>query len=294
MDIYNAKEIVNKYIDNPSINKDEEFLLLEALEYLIKETNETKWMVMLGGHHYSNKNYELALKYYELAYISGDKWAAEGLGYIWYYGRCCEKDYKKAFEYYTKAADNGNIRSSIKVADMYKNGYYVEKDYDKYCDIIERTYYIIKDSSYLNEPLPEVFSRLARIRKSQERYEEAVSLYLEAIDYLSNRVKYYPFFGDMNTLKWMIEDLYTMIEIDKYSIGLFDLYYLLKKPCSISFKYLDKKYIVRSEKEENDIAIEFNNKWYRGLDDFFLSAIIDNKKLPTIYDELYDFIIEEE
>ena len=293
MNISSAKEIVDKYGYNPSISEDEEFLLMEALEYLIKETGETRWMVELGGYHYENKNYDLALKYYELADMSGDTWAAEGLGYIWYYGRTGTIDYEKAFHYYNKAASNGNIRSSIKVADMYKNGYYVEKDYEAYCDTIEKTYYLIKDTNNLYDPLPEVFSRLARIRKKQERYKEAVELYLYAINFMAQKVRYNPFFGDMNTLKWMIEDLYTMIEVDKHSINLFDLYYLLKTPSTITFKHKEKEYKVISEKDGNDIAVNFNGKWYKGIDDFFLKATINNKKIPTIYNELYDFVLEE-
>ena len=52
---------------------------------------------------------------------------------------------------------------------------------------------------------------------------------------MSQKVRYNPFFGDMNTLKWMIEDLYTMIKVDKHSINLFDLYHLLKTPSTITF-----------------------------------------------------------
>lgn len=110
---------------------------------------------------------------------------------------------------------------------------------------------------------------------------------------MSQKVRYNPFFGDMNTLKWMIEDLYTMIKVDKHSIKLFDLYYLLKAPSTITFKHKDKEYKVISEKDGNDIAVNFNGKWYKGIDDFFLKATINNKKIPTIYNELYDFVLEE-
>ncbi|MBQ2582417.1 MAG: sel1 repeat family protein, partial [Erysipelotrichaceae bacterium] len=48
-----------------------------------------------------------------------------------------EKDYDKAFHYYTKAMNNGLLKSRIKVADMYKNGYGVEQDMDKYVELIE-------------------------------------------------------------------------------------------------------------------------------------------------------------
>ena len=39
-----------------------------------------------------------------------------------------EKDYKKAFHYFAKGAFDGHLVSLYKIGDMYKNGYYVEKD----------------------------------------------------------------------------------------------------------------------------------------------------------------------
>lgn len=121
-----AQKIYRTYINKSLLSPDEEFMLIEALEYLIEETKETGWMVELGGYYYGEKQFDLALKYYEMADTYGDKWAPEGLGYILYYGRTGERDYDKAFKYYSKAADNGYLKSKIKVADMYKNGYGVE------------------------------------------------------------------------------------------------------------------------------------------------------------------------
>lgn len=64
--------------------------------------------------------------------------AYECLGYIWYYGRTGERDYKKAFEYFSKMMDKGNLVAEYKVADMYKNGYYVDKDQNKYENMIKK------------------------------------------------------------------------------------------------------------------------------------------------------------
>ena len=137
MNIEKAKNTVWELGKKSVMTADEEFTYIESLEFLIDETKDTDYMTQLGGYYYGKKIYDLALKYYEMADTYGDKWAAEGLGYIWYYGRTGEVDYEKAFKYYSKAADNGYLQAKIKVADMYKNGYYVDKDYDKYCRIIE-------------------------------------------------------------------------------------------------------------------------------------------------------------
>ena len=63
--------------------QDEEFLLTEAFDFLIEKTHDTRWMVGLGGYFYGQKKFDLALKYYEMADSYGDRWAPEGLGYIW-------------------------------------------------------------------------------------------------------------------------------------------------------------------------------------------------------------------
>ncbi len=54
---------------------------------------------------------------------------ANTLGYIYYYGRTTDgkPDYEKAYKYFSLAAFNGIYEAEYKVADMYKNGYYVPK-----------------------------------------------------------------------------------------------------------------------------------------------------------------------
>lgn len=84
--------------------------------------------------------------------------------------------YEKAFRYFKLAKDAGNMVGAYKLADMYKNGYYVEKDNDKYCEIIEELYPQIKNTTCLGDPLPEIATRLAHIRTEQGRIGEAVQL----------------------------------------------------------------------------------------------------------------------
>ncbi len=289
MTIREAKDIYRKYSSKSVLTDDEEFLLTEAMKYLVEETKDTRWMVELGGYHYEQKNFDLALKYYELADEYGDKWAAEGLGYIWYYGRTGVKDYDKAFKYYTKAMENGQLRSMIKVADMYKNGYGVEKDYSKYCEMIEQAYKKVRYARFLNEPLPEVFTRLARIRTEQGRTEEAIDLYLRARDFLAEKISHNPFFGDLNSMKWLTEDLYKLTDVDYADLDLYDLYYLLTKPCMIAFTYDGQEYIVESVEEGGAVAVKFGDKWFRDVSEFFQKAVIDGERIPVLYYQLSGF-----
>lgn len=289
MTIKEAEKIYRTYYNKSVLSPDEEFMLIEALEYLIEETKQTGWMVQLGGHYYGEKQFDLALKYYEMAESYGDTWAPEGLGYIWYYGRTGERDYEKAFKYYSKAAKNGYLKSKIKVADMYKNGYGVEKNFDMYKKIIEESYYLVADSAFPGDPKSEIYTRLARIRKDEGNTEEAIRLYLDAKVFQARRLSYNTFFGDLNIMKWLIEDLYTMTEPDMTDLSLYDLYHVLKKPIKIAFVYEGDEYVVESVEENGRVVIKFGEKWFEDIDDFFKKATIDGEKLPTLYYSLYAF-----
>ncbi len=289
MNVEKADKLIRELGEKSVMTDDEEFAFIEALEYLIDETKDPDYMVWLGGHYYGNKNYDLALKYYEMADAYGNKWAAEGLGYIWYYGRTGQVDYEKAFKYYSKAADNGYLQSKIKVADMYKNGYYVDKDYDKYCRIIEHAKKDVENTTELFDPLPEIYTRLARIRKQQGRIEEAVKLYLEVKWFLAQRIVYSRFFGDLNVMKWTVEDLYTMIEFDEADFDFYDLFYLLKQPVKVAFRYQGIRHEIESSPDEGEMAVRLDDRWFRTVDDFFNKAVINEKMLITVYRELYGF-----
>lgn len=185
-------------------------------------------------------------------------YAISDLGYIWYYGRTGEKDYEKAFHYFSKAMERGNLIATYKVADMYKNGYFVEKDYGKYKQMLEELYPKVQNCEYLNDPVPEVYTRLAKIRTEEGKTEEALELYYVARDFLSRRIQSHPFFGDLNIMKWMIGD---------------------------------QNFEVESVEEDGKIVIRFGENWYQTVYDFFQKAQIDGELLTTLYEEVYDFKI---
>lgn len=280
---------INELGAKAPLNEEEEFEYTELLSMMIEETKETRYMVELGGYYYEKRIFDKALKYYEMAYTYGDEWVAEGLGYIWYYGRTGETDYDKAFFYFSKSAEQGHLKSKIKVADMYKNGYAVEKNYPKYVEIIEQMQKEIGDPKTVGDPYSEVYTRLARIRKDEGRIDEAVELYHKARWFQEQRIRWTHFFGDRNIMKWMIEDLYTMIEFDPNDFGLYDLYFILKAPVTVTFRYLRKKYTVSVVETEEGNAIRFEKQWYRTIDDFFEKANIKGTLLVDLYKDVYGF-----
>lgn len=293
MTIKEAQKIISSLGGKNNLTDDEEFEYTEALSFLIQETADPRYMMELGGYYYGLRSFDLALKYYDMAAELGFEEANECLGYVWYYGRTGTKDYEKAFKYFSAAAERGNLVARYKIADMYKNGYYVGKDYDKYKEIIRELYPEVKDASFLGEPLPEIFTRLAAIEAEEGNTAEAVNLYFRAKDFLAQRIMYNPFFGNLNIMKWLIEDLYKLIEPDHLEIDYFDLYYWLTKPCKITFRAEGKKHEVSCVEENGENVISFEGQWYRNVDDFFKKATIDDTLLTDMLGYLDNFVLEE-
>lgn len=281
-----AKYIIDEYEYKSVLDEEEESMLVEAFEQMIEETGDTQYMVRLGGFHYEKKRFNLALKYYEMADSCGDAWAPEGLGYIWYYGRTGEKDYEKAFRYFSKAAANGFLRSKMKLADMYRNGYYVEKDRDKYCSIIEQLYEELQWVTW-SEELNDIYIRLARIREEQGRTDEAVRLYKTAREHLAMKIEYNPFFGDLNVMKGLLDDLYRITEPDMNALDIFDLYHFMKSPCKVTFLYDDGIFEVEGVDEDGIVGILFRGEHFGSIDEFFEKAEIGGERVPMLCSLIY-------
>ena len=288
-----ARKIIRDFDENTKYSEEEEFMFIEALEYLIGETHDPHAMMLLGGYYYEQKHFDLALKYYEMAAAMDYDPAYECLGYIWYYGRTGTRDFKKAFECFSKMMKKGNPVAAYKVADMYRNGYYVDKDQNEYEKIIEELYPKVRKCRDVFDPIPEVYTRLARIRVSQGRKEEAVDLYLEAKNVLAQRIRYNAFFGNLNIMKWLIDDLYELIEFDTECFDFFDMYYLLKSPHKIRFFYENSENELQSVTEGDECSVCFNGKWYHNRDDFYKQAAVNEKMLTSLYRDLYGFEVIE-
>ena len=292
MTIEDAYKMIDSFWDTQVHDEDDEFEYVEALSFLIEEQKDPRRMMQLGGFYYGKREFDLALKYYDMAADMGYEEAYECLGYVWYYGRTGTKDYEKAFKYFKKAADRGNIVAKYKIADMYKNGYFVEQDYEEYKKIIRGLYPLVKKAQYLDDPLPEIFTRLAHIEAKEGNSEFAVKLYLKAKHFLAQRISYNPFFGNLNIMKWLIEDLYKLIDTDPSEMDLFDLYYWLNEPHTVTFRFKGKHYSVSSVNEDGEMHIKFEDKWYISKDDFFKKAMIKGRLLTEAYAELDDFRLE--
>ena len=183
--IESAKQVLDDYYDLVHSKYEDDIQFIHALDFLIQETNNPEYMVELGGWYYGQKQFDLAEDYYLMAAKLNYVDAYECLGYIYYYGRVGQPDYEKAFHYYKLASDQGNIVAAYKLADMYKNGYYVQKDYPKYVQIIKGLYPLLQGATNTFDPVPEVYSRLAKIYVEEGNEDQAIQLLLIAKEFQS-------------------------------------------------------------------------------------------------------------
>ena len=131
MNLKEAEDIIIETENKSVTTEEDEFRMVEALMFIFKETRECKPILYLGGYYYGKKDFDLALKYYDMAAGLGSNEANLYLGYVWYYGRTGQRDYEKAlkcFEAVTKAKvgddkEHGQVSKddqaevSLKIAD---------------------------------------------------------------------------------------------------------------------------------------------------------------------------------
>ena len=283
-----AKRIINRYVSNDNPTQDDEFVFVEALQFLIETENDTDSMVNLGGFYYEKGKYDLAEKYYLLADENGDKWAADGLGFIYYYGRVGARDYKKAFHYFSIAKENGNLEAAMKIADMYHNGFGVDKDDEKYKAIILDLYDKLKDTNKLFDPYPEVAHRLADIFINEGHGDDALEMLFKGRSFIEQRIRYNPFWGNFIVLRRTITLLYKIIEFDEDNFNFSDLFYLLSKPHVVELTYHGKQYLIESFFDEDEMRVKCGDKFYKSIENFLMNALFDNKHTYVIeYEDYY-------
>jgi len=291
MDRETAEQIIDGYYCKEHRSEDDFFELTEALKYLIDTTGVTRYMMMLGGQYYERRDFDLALKYYDMASEKGDSDADECLGYVYYYGRVGEPDYEKAFMYFSRGMERGNVVSAYKVADMYKNGYFVERDYGKYAEIVESLWSQYSSPAGLSmyEPYPEIGTRMAGVLMKRGENGKALDILYRVRPFLEYRMRHTDFFGNFTIMKFMIADIYRLTPVDYSDFGFYDLYEILKTPCTVSFMLGTAKHVVKSEEDEGVMVVSLDGKYYRNIDAFMSGATCDGERLAALTNDMYLF-----
>ena len=294
MDYTTANEILNDYYEANDRTPDVEFAYTEALGWLIKSSGEPKYMSELAWFYCERKRFDLEQKYLEMAAECGFGPAFEELGYMFYYGQNGEKDYRKAFECYTKGAqpdrfgNKGSLWCRYKIADMYRFGCYVEKDEERYRELIEEAYEEVKNPHLLNEPFPEIAYRLAGIRAEQGRTNEAVTLLRRAKRFMAERLSYELFWGHIEVMGRIVGLLYRLAPFSDDEADFYDLFHLTLKHGRYAFTLRGERKVLEVSGEGEERAIACDGQFYRDFGDICRKMTFSGEKLTALYDEVYD------
>lgn len=289
-----ARKIINRFYRNDNPSKDDEFIFIEACSYLIESEADDEVMVSLGGYYYDKQKYDLAEKYYLMAFDHGNKWVADGLGFIYYYGRNGQVNYDKAFYYFSIAKDNGDDEAAMKIADMYRNGYGVKKDEEKYKSILLEIYERIKDTKKLFDVYPEISHRIAEIYINEGHGKDALPMLMKGKSFIAQRIRSNPFWGNFIVARRIVKMLYRIIDFPQYDFDFFDLFYLLKEPHKVSLYYNGKAYLIESFFDEGEMRIKCDDKYYKSVENFLMTALFESKHTYIIHhDDFYELELEE-
>lgn len=169
--------------------------IIDLLKLEIENGNDDA-MNDLGAMYYDGtgckQSFEKAVYYYNMAAQHGNRQAQENLGYCYYYGRNMPVDYEKAFHYFALGAFDGHLISLYKIADMYANGYYVEKNEKEAFAIYMRCMDTMTDEAAKVVAGP-VYLRLGKAflygKGTEENAETALICYQKAEVFLYDMVK---------------------------------------------------------------------------------------------------------
>lgn len=294
MNLKDAQRTIARYykssdhsdIDNFEFEEASQFQYQYYLNNVQHDASLEATIYNLGMHYFNLEAYELSLKYIKLAC----KYSTLGystLGDFYYYGLSVPIDYKKAYECYMKA--NVYRNSKLKIADMYRYGYYVTKDIDTFVDMIIDIAYLY-DETLLK--FPDIVRRLGDVYYIKNEYDLAIKLYLYAKDGYKDILKTDLNFVNINEIRDTIISLYELIEFNKDCFDLYDCFYYLDKPSTVYFTYQSKKHKFKTFLNNNQLIVSMDNNYYHSFNSLLLKAKINNHYLTSISDKLEDFSIK--
>ena len=293
----NDSYFVIKEVEHPSkktFTEEEEFQIQELAKFIFEHEKSGNYASYLASEFIGHNKLDLALNYYELAIQYGYLPAYKFAGDLYYEGNLSSgKDLKKAFDYYVMATKTKKIgdgswenpytdvhnEAKMVLANMYKNGIYVEKDYEKYKDLINEVYKEVKDDDSDNEIKCDVFEEKANISLYENNLESSLNFLIDAACCCMDFYFQTFLIEQLYRLDELTNKTYEIMEIDINDIDFPDIFYLLKKPCKIKFTLNDKEHYIESLIEKGSIVINSENQWFRDAEEMVDRAVIDGEEL---------------
>lgn len=261
--------------------------------------------------------YDKVLDYYNKAIKRGYAQANEDLGELYYEGNTpLGKDYKKAFEYFTLASKTGlegdgtyespyvdvHFDAKFNLAEMYLEGYYVGKDFNKFTEIINE---IAKELDDLYEENAEYYCQFYYEERSKVTLQLGLiclenddmngwvdNTRMSADILLSHIITMGDEYDkdDLDTFDRTMDYLYDVVEKHNLTkMDLLDALHYVKTPIKLAFNYYGKKYYIDSSVDKDgQLTILFNKRMtFHSMTEMYEKAKIGKKKFSNIAGETY-------
>lgn len=193
------------------------------------------------------------------------------------------------------------INAAYKLADMYHAGRCGKKDFARYSEIIFSLYVMMSDPIYDMVPdyhMPEIELRMSDIcledggshlpelgigNKPDAGYAAQLALdcLLDAKSRMASRLLDARFFGNFSIMKSIVLKIHSLSDPDAEELDLYDLYFILQKPCTVTFRGRgEKRHTIVAELDEHAVAVCLDGKWYRTADELIMRGSIDGCAVP--------------
>ncbi|MCD8294041.1 MAG: hypothetical protein LUE27_02175 [Clostridia bacterium] len=203
-----------------------------------------------------------------------------------------EPDYEKAYEYYRFAAYRGHVLAMYKLAFMYRDGRYVEKDYEECKRLLLQDYYAVTDvSDYYLPTIAEALLELSRAGQASGNTKDA----LKAVSIIVDGLEHVWAHGATVTETDIkcVEQMYALKPFAKSKRRLADLLLILQKPGKVSFTVQGKKHTAETVERDGEIIVAYEGQYYRDPADFMNRAEIDGKPMRVYANDIKHIHMED-
>ncbi len=140
---------------------------------------------MLGLYYLHNRNFPLALKWFQESAQENNAGSLLHLGNMYYFGWGVQQNYQKAFDFYLKAASYGNALAQSQLGYMLINGHGVPQDVNEGIIFYRRAAEQGHPAAQLN--LGEIYFHAARMSGKVQYYDTAVEYFRQAAEHKSDK-----------------------------------------------------------------------------------------------------------
>lgn len=292
-DSFDPYEEMSAFYREDDPTEEQQFRFVEAMKQLIDsaylEDDIIAFSYNLAIYYRDIREFELEKKYLELGAQHGSPFHEEELGFLYYYGLTGERNFKKAYQYFSKCESR---RSQYMLADMYHDGAGVPEDAMKAWDILAELMEDLEsekdDPAFASSTLfPEVALRHVRLCLEADIEDDGDwNDLVDARFILAVRQQRRPFWGNIKTMRDILDAMMIMRDRDYGFIDLYDLLTFYEKNAVINFDFGDSTYQLEIFPHEGEIVYQLEDRWYHGAEDFLGKARVGGKRITTIMDKI--------